>query len=239
MTTTSGNSWSTWILPSLKKAWQQLPLVMSLLRGFVIAVILGSWLLGEVLPPISSLREKMDPAAIWILFAHVSIDLLITYFVYLFATGRLLDHQNQRPLRSLNQILKDYGKDTAAEMLRASALTLLWSLLFIIPGIFKYLRWSFVPFVVIANPRYAKGEIDALSESNRLIKGRTFSFLLVSLAIVAIQFGISSVNEMAMNVPVAVASTWRLGCSVLEMTFFVYSTLILYALYELRVKQGE
>lgn len=51
------------------------------------------------------------------------------------------------------------------ETLRAWGKVFLWSFLFIIPGIIKYINYILTPFVVMFSRRYKNGEVDALEYS--------------------------------------------------------------------------
>jgi len=68
------------------------------------------------------------------------------------------------------------------EQIRALA-SVFWRLpLFIVPAIVRYVRLSLVPFVVLCDPRYAQGNIDALKNSRGLSRGH---FFLLALALSA------------------------------------------------------
>lgn len=56
------------------------------------------------------------------------------------------------------------------EILRSWGKTLLWSLLFILPGLWKYTEYMLIPFVVALSPKYQRGEEDALLASAALVK---------------------------------------------------------------------
>jgi len=56
------------------------------------------------------------------------------------------------------------------ETLRAWGKTFLWSFLFIIPGVIKYIDYILTPFVVMFSQRYKNGEVDALEYSAQISK---------------------------------------------------------------------
>lgn len=68
------------------------------------------------------------------------------------------------------------------ELMRALGVSLCWSVLLIVPGVIKYIRFTFVPYIVLFDPAYQRGEVDALEKSERLARGRTWGLLLVMLA---------------------------------------------------------
>lgn len=56
------------------------------------------------------------------------------------------------------------------ETLRLWGFTTLWSLLFIIPGVYKYSVYMLSPLVVMFSKKYENGEIDALKYSQQIAK---------------------------------------------------------------------
>lgn len=93
----------------------------------------------------------------------------------------------------LNQILRSQTMDFVTflekkfshliiETLRSWGKILIWSLLFILPGVWKYMQYLFVPFVVTSDWQYEQGQVDALERSKGLFgqnKGRIFLFLFL------------------------------------------------------------
>ncbi|MNK01119.1 hypothetical protein D3C87_189130 [compost metagenome] len=75
--------------------------------------------------------------------------------------------------KNLNQVF--------IEMIRAWGKTLLWSLLLILPGLWKYLEYTFVPFVVTLSKKYDAGELDALKASSQIVRKNAFKILGVLL----------------------------------------------------------
>jgi hypothetical protein len=68
------------------------------------------------------------------------------------------------------------------ENLRALGKELLWGFLFILPGVMKYVQYSFINFIVLLDPDYQVGERDALATSQKLVNKRFFRvFSLVIL----------------------------------------------------------
>lgn len=56
------------------------------------------------------------------------------------------------------------------EGLRAMGSVLRWSLLFVLPGIYKFLTFAFVPWVVFFSKPYHEGKVDALKESKSIFR---------------------------------------------------------------------
>ncbi|GIL17885.1 MAG: hypothetical protein BroJett040_16360 [Oligoflexia bacterium] len=73
--------------------------------------------------------------------------------------------------RNLNQLF--------IEEMRASGKALLWSIPLILPGVWKFIEFTFVPFVVIKDPDYALGKLDALRTSSLIT--RKYFFRLIGI----------------------------------------------------------
>jgi hypothetical protein len=56
------------------------------------------------------------------------------------------------------------------ETLRAWGKTFLWSFLFFLPGVIKYINYILTPFVVMFSRKYKRGEVDALEYSTLISK---------------------------------------------------------------------
>ncbi|WP_277579748.1 DUF975 family protein [Bdellovibrio svalbardensis] len=98
-------------------------------------------------------------------------------FPVLLATTALYAMVNTKPWESLMAFFGKFLNQVFIESLRAWGKTLLWSLLFIIPGIWKYLELSLVPFVVTSSESYEAGKIDALQASSYVFRKHWFKIL--------------------------------------------------------------
>ncbi len=79
------------------------------------------------------------------------------------------------------------------EQLRAAGKMIFWGMLFILPGLWKFFEFMMIPFIVCLEPRYQRGEVDALSISRQVfyrIWGRMIFavvlFLLTSLILTSV-----------------------------------------------------
>ncbi|MGZ3770271.1 MAG: hypothetical protein ACXWQ7_14000 [Bdellovibrio sp.] len=70
---------------------------------------------------------------------------------------------------SLTDFLKKKLNQIYIETLRSWGKTLFWSLLFILPGIWKYIEFCLVPFVVTSSAKYDDGKEDALKRSAEIV----------------------------------------------------------------------
>lgn len=80
--------------------------------------------------------------------------------------------------RTLSIISNSFAQ-LAKEGLRVLGKTLAWGFLFIIPGVVRFFSYLFVPYIVLLDSRYAKGEIDALRTSSRQVRRSWFRLLIV------------------------------------------------------------
>lgn len=88
--------------------------------------------------------------------------------------GSLLD---SRSLSDFNQLL--------IENIRAVA-AMIWRIPFlIVPALVEYVRLTFVSHIVLLDPKYQRGEVDALQRSRDLVKGR-FLMILVLMIILSL-----------------------------------------------------
>ena len=76
------------------------------------------------------------------------------------------------------QFIDRFFNQSCIEVVRAWGQTLSWSLLFLIPGFFKYLQFILVPFVVATDNKYQTGEVDALQKSKELFKKHWLGLLM-------------------------------------------------------------
>lgn len=80
---------------------------------------------------------------------------------------------------------KPYLSTFLAEYLRMLAQVLLYVILFLIPGLIRYIRLIFVPYIVLFAKKYAADEVDALEFSKKLTVGRfwlIFAIVVVTMA---------------------------------------------------------
>jgi hypothetical protein len=72
--------------------------------------------------------------------------------------------------KSLNEFVKENFELGLIETLRAWGKTFLWSFVFFLPGVIKYINYILTPFVVMFSRKYKRGEVDALEYSTLISK---------------------------------------------------------------------
>lgn len=81
------------------------------------------------------------------------------------------------------------------EQLRAVGKMISWGLLLILPGLWKFLEYSMLSFVVLFDPRYPKGEIDALQTARQFFYRHWGKILAISAAFAICTLILTSVDE--------------------------------------------
>ena len=72
--------------------------------------------------------------------------------------------------KSLNEFVEENFELSFIETLRAWGKTFLWSFVFFLPGVIKYINYILTPFVVMFSRKYKRGEVDALEYSTLISK---------------------------------------------------------------------
>lgn len=89
-------------------------------------------------------------------------------------------------LVSWSNFVHKFASQSLIESLRAWGKCLIYSLLLIIPGLWKFLEYIFVPWVVCFHPQYDKGEVDALKVATQTFRKSWFKVLTVIFVFVLI-----------------------------------------------------
>lgn len=92
-------------------------------------------------------------------------SILFPVFISIFCAYVLVT-TNQK----LGEMLSQKLELSFIETLRAWGKTFLWSFVFILPGVIKYINYILAPFVVLFSRRYENGEVDALEYSAAISK---------------------------------------------------------------------
>lgn len=138
-------------------------------------------------------REGIS-SEIWI---YAGLQIVLTFLteaiVFMAAVLTLSSFSQSRLFWThLNQLL--------IENLRSWGKILLGFICFIVPGLILFLRYLLVPFVVLFDPSYEQGQVDALEQSRNLYSALTLPQWLALLALklalpIAIALGFEEINE--------------------------------------------
>ena len=125
------------------------------------------------------------------------------------------------------EFFKRFTAPLTAESLRAITQILLWSLVFVIPGVIMYCRLNFVPFVIFCDPDYEQHP-DAVGRCKQLTKKCWFRVTLLILV-----FSIfDAVFELAPNL-LRVENLFARGFfSLCSFVFSLFAFVLLYMIFE-------
>ena len=106
-----------------------------------------------------------------------------------------------RPITAASMLEKPFATpyigSFVAEFLRVLAQILMWGLLLILPGVYRYAQLIFVSWITLFSKEYRSGKIDALELSKRLVKGRMVRIFVVLTVTTALELLCDYIPEMA------------------------------------------
>lgn len=156
------------------------------------------------------------------LWISIFISFLISLFYPVLATLLVLASFHSTSIfltvrKNLEQLL--------IENMRAIGQAFTWSLLFILPGIIRFIQLSFVNLIVLLDHKYQAGEIDALKRSVQLVNSRFFRvFGLFLLMAVVVPLFMSAFDEYSVLTQTPVSGFLLV---VLEVLLFILLNLLL------------
>ncbi len=170
-----------YLVPVLKKGWW-------VLFGGALILELPIQYLHQYQRTIQDTMEAVGPGAadtmrIMNQMFVLVFEGVVTAYI-LFCTAVYTDTvYKKRASANLGHITKVTAVPLTIESLRALGKTILGLVLFIVPGLYYYIRYSQVPFVVMFSNAYKTGKADALKMSNYLVAGNAIKvtlFLIVT-----------------------------------------------------------
>lgn len=135
--------------------------ILTLLIGFLMMVFY-QFLDLSLTSVLEKLFRSSDGAPTWvwgIAFLSVVLNILAPLMIAFWLLNSL----------RAKSVLADF-EFLLIENLRAWGSTFLWSLLLILPGLYKWLSYSLVPYVVLFSKKYSEGQVDALEFSTVVFK---------------------------------------------------------------------
>jgi hypothetical protein len=184
------------------------------------------------------LRDPTGINSSFYIFGFVSLVSGVVFPVFLFAFAlyglRSLENWKQ----GLGEFFHRYISQIFIETLRSWGKTLLWGLFFIVPGFWKFLEYSLVPFVVAASPRYDLGQEDALEASSHIFRkhwGKILALLVFfHILIPLVLTGLFDAYRLIWKTPVQ-----SLLLSLLDTYLLLLSTQILFRIFRSEVPPDE
>lgn len=133
--------------------------------------------------------------------------------------------------KGLWQFIQHHINQMSIEILRSWGKTILWTLLFILPGLWKYVEYTMIPFVVTMSKKYDRGDEDALQSSTRLVRSH---LLKVSAILLVFHLIFPSILTVLFD---EYRLVWHTPFSALVLTLvdvylFIFSTQLLMGVFE-------
>jgi hypothetical protein len=158
------------------------------------------------------------------------MDLVEGIVLFLILSHALPDVRHLKlPLFEPKPFKEPYLNSFMAEYLRLLGQTLLWALLLILPGLYRYCRLAFVPYIALFAKKYRNGEVDAAQLSLQLTAPRQPEMLLIILA-----SGLSSglIEYLPQMDPALQIFGLRIACSTAAFLIMVFSYSYLFVVFE-------
>lgn len=118
----------------------------------------------------NALQDPMGSQQRVYLFGFLSLVSAVIFPTLLLATALYAMNTRVGWTQSLGDFFKKNLNQLYIENLRAWGKTLLWTLFLIVPGLWKYMQYLMVPFVVTSSTRYEEGREDALQASATIFR---------------------------------------------------------------------
>jgi hypothetical protein len=133
--------------------------------------------------------------------------------------------------RGLASFIGHHMNSLSIETLRSWGKTLMWSLVLVLPGIWKFIEYTMLPFVVTLSAPYLRGEEDALQASARVVRRHLPKVCAVLLVFHLVLPGVLTVffddYRLVWHTPVA-----ALALTLVDVVLFIVSTQLLLSLFE-------
>lgn len=138
--------------------------------------------------------------------------------------------------KGLWQFIQHHMNQLSIEILRSWGKTLMWSLLFILPALWKYLEYTMIPFIVTMSKKYDRGEEDALDSSAHMVRQHLLKVSAILLVFHLIFPSILTVlfdeYRLVWHTPVS-----ALVLTLVDVYLFIFSTQLLLGVFESQNQQ--
>ncbi|HEY1079190.1 MAG TPA: hypothetical protein VGE46_03800 [Bdellovibrio sp.] len=186
----------------------------------------------------NALRDPMGAQSEVYLFGFISLIFSVIFPVILTCITLYALNTRTGWTASLGDFLGKHLNQVFIETLRSWGKSLLWSLLLILPGIWKYIQYSLVPFVVTSSQQYDEGREDALKKSATIVRRHWVSILFVlvffHLILPLVVTTLFDAYRLVWKTPLQ-----SLALSGLDTYLFIISTHILFNIFRSEVKNHE
>lgn len=155
------------------------------LKFFLIPIVLFFWISSIfehfLLKKIEAIINSAHPSTLSLMgFAslHLINGIIFPTLISFLALSQIRNLRHGKPIY---QIEGSSSEQLFIETLRSWGKTMWWFLALILPGLYKFIAYAYVPAVVFFDPEYDKGNVDALQASERFFRKHWLSTSLVFL----------------------------------------------------------
>lgn len=153
------------------------------LKLFLIPILVSFWISSIfehfLVKRIEAIVNSADPSTLSLIaFAslHLINGILFPTLITLLALSQIRNSKLGAPLY---QIEGSPAEQLFIETLRSWGKTTWWFLALIIPGLYKFIAYAYVPIIVFLDPEYDKGHVDALQASESYFRKHWLSTCFV------------------------------------------------------------
>ena len=155
------------------------------LKLFLIPIVLFFWISSIfehfLVKKIEAIINSADPSTFSLIgFAslHLVNGIIFPTLITLLALSQIRNLKQGAPKY---QIEGGPSEQLFIETLRSWGKTTWWFLALVLPGLYKFIAYAYVPVVVFLDPEYDKGNVDALQSSERHFRRHWLSTCFVFL----------------------------------------------------------
>lgn len=156
------------------------------LKLFLIPILLFYWISSIfehfLIKKIERVINSPDPNTLQLIGVgglHLLNGILFPTLITWLVMARLRNDQRSAPVYQLEP---SPANQLFIETLRSWGKTIWWFFALIIPGLYKYFAYAYVPHVVFLDSQYDSGAVDALEASEKQFRKRWFSTIFVFVA---------------------------------------------------------
>lgn len=155
------------------------------LKLFLVPILIFFWISSIfeqfLVRQIERLINSADPSTLSLILygaLHLLNGIIFPTLVSVLVLSRLRN-AHQIPAAASYKIEASPFEQLFIETLRSWGMTIWWFFVLILPGLYKFIAYSYVPYIVFLNPAYDHGQIDALKASEQQFRRRWMATTLV------------------------------------------------------------
>ncbi len=222
-----------WSAQRLKQSCKLFPQVLTNVATALIPLSIGLWLMEYFVSQahqnrFSSSQDTPITIIISMGLGAFILESLISVAWLILATKATKDVLEKVKPQGFVFLQKHFHQ-TLIEYVRAMISVGLYSLILIIPGIFRWLQLTFTCYISLFNEQYHQGKVDALQRSAELTQGKKLSllFLLILFALIPMMLEKLAWSWGAFSIPLVFfyALSW-----LATLLVAIYMTLTYFAL---------